>query len=48
VKLNPEFPWQKQHSTGIKPTFKSKPELNISKKLVKCYMWTAGLCGAET
>jgi hypothetical protein len=31
----------------MKPIFNSKPELNISKNLVKCYMWSEGLFGAE-
>jgi hypothetical protein len=28
--------------------FTSKLELNLSKKLVKCYIWIVALCGAET
>jgi hypothetical protein len=28
--------------------FTSKLELNLSKKLVKCYIWSVALCGAET
>jgi hypothetical protein len=27
--------------------FNSKLELNIRKKLVKCYIWSIALCGAE-
>jgi hypothetical protein len=26
----------------------SKMDLNLSKKLVKCYIWSIALCGAET
>jgi hypothetical protein len=26
----------------------SKLDLNLSKKLVKCYIWSVALCGAET
>jgi hypothetical protein len=28
--------------------FTSKLELNLRKKLVKCYVWSVALCGAET
>jgi hypothetical protein len=28
--------------------FTSKLDLNLRKKLVKCYIWTVALCGAET
>jgi hypothetical protein len=28
--------------------FTSKLELNLRKKLVKCYIWSVALCGAET
>jgi hypothetical protein len=31
-----------------KTLFTSKLELNLSKKLVKCYIWSIALCGAET
>jgi len=39
VKLNPEMQWQKQHySRSI--LFISKLDLNLSKKPVKCYIWS--------
>jgi hypothetical protein len=47
VKLNPELPWQKQHSTR-RTLFTSKLDLNLRKKLVKCYIWSIALYGAET
>jgi hypothetical protein len=47
VKLNPELPCLKQHSTRRR-LFTSKLDLNLSKKLVKCYIWSITLCGAET
>ena len=28
--------------------FTSKLDLNLRKKLVKCYVWSMALCGAET
>jgi hypothetical protein len=31
-----------------KNVFTSKLELNLSKKLVKCYIWSVALCVAET
>jgi hypothetical protein len=31
-----------------KNLFTSKLDLNLSKKLVKCYIWSIALCGAET
>jgi len=31
-----------------KTLFTSKLELNLRKKLVKCYIWNMALCGAET
>jgi hypothetical protein len=46
MKLNPALPWQKQHST--KELFTSKLDLNTRKKLVKCYIWSIALYGAET
>jgi hypothetical protein len=41
------LPWQKQHSTRRK-LFTSKLDLNVRKKLVKCYIWSIALYGAET
>ena len=46
VKVNPELPWKKQHSTGR--LFTSKMDLDLRKKLVKCYIWSKALYGAET
>jgi hypothetical protein len=31
-----------------KTLFTSKLDLHLSKKLVKCYIWSIALCGAET
>jgi hypothetical protein len=31
-----------------KTLFTSKLELNLRKTLVKCYIWSMALCGAET
>jgi hypothetical protein len=31
-----------------KVLFNSKPDLNLRKKLVKCYIWSRALYGAET
>jgi hypothetical protein len=31
-----------------KTRFISKLDLNLRKKLVKCYIWSMALCGAET
>jgi hypothetical protein len=31
-----------------KNLFTSKLDLNLRKKLVKCYIWSIALCGAET
>ena len=31
-----------------KTLFSSKLHLNLTKKLVKCYIWSIALCGAET
>ena len=31
-----------------KPLFTSKLDLNLRKKLVKCYIWSMALYGAET
>jgi hypothetical protein len=47
MKLNTELPWQKQHSTRRR-LVTSKLDLNLRKKLVKCYILSIALCGAET
>jgi hypothetical protein len=31
-----------------KTLFTGKLDLNLRKKLVKCYIWSVALCGAET
>jgi len=46
VKSNGGLPWQKQHSR--KSLFINKLTLNLKKKLVKCYIWSITLYGAET
>ena len=46
VKLNPGLPWQKLRST--RTLFTSKLDLNLRKKLLKCYIWSMALYGAET
>ena len=48
VKLNLGFPWQKEYSPRVKTLFTSKLDLNARKKLVKCYIWSIALYGAET
>jgi hypothetical protein len=47
VKLNPGLPWQKLHSVRRR-LFTSKLDLNLRKKLIKCYIWSMALYGAET
>jgi hypothetical protein len=42
VKLNPGLPWQKLLST------RSKLVLNLRKKLVKYYIWSMALYGAQS
>jgi hypothetical protein len=41
-----------KHCIGInnkkKTLFTSKLDFNLRKKLVKCYIWSIALCGAET
>jgi hypothetical protein len=37
----------KQHSNKKKNLFTSTLDLNLRKKLVKCYIWSIGLYGAE-
>ena len=48
VKLKPELTWKKQHSTGKKDSFHQQIGLNLRKNLVKCYIWSTALYGAET
>ena len=43
----PVLQWQKQHSTGRR-LLTSKLGLNVRKKLVKCYVWSTALFGADT
>jgi hypothetical protein len=43
------FVWRRrQHSTRRKNLFTSKLDLNLRKKLVKYYIWSIALYGAET
>jgi hypothetical protein len=46
MKLNAGLPWQKQHST--RRLVSNRLDLNLRKKLVKCYIWSITLYGAET
>jgi hypothetical protein len=48
VKLNPELLWQKLHLTRRGLFFTSKMDLELRKKLVKCYVWNIVLYGVET
>jgi hypothetical protein len=41
------LPWQKQHSTRRR-LFTGKLDLNLRKKLIKCYIWSTALYGADT
>ena len=47
MKLNPGLPWQRLHLTRRR-LFTSKLDLDLRKKLVKCYIWSMALYGAET
>jgi hypothetical protein len=47
VKLNPGLPMTKV-AFNKKTLFTSKVDLNLRKKLVKCYIWSMALYGAET
>jgi hypothetical protein len=46
VKLNPGLLWQKLHLTRTKVLFGSKMDLELRKKLLKCYVWSIALRGA--
>jgi len=50
VKLNVRLLWLKLHSTKrwLFSLFTSTMDLELRKKLVKCYIWSIGLYGAET
>ena len=48
VKLNPGLPWQKLHLTRRRLFFTSKLDINLRKKLVKCYVWSMTVYGVET
>jgi hypothetical protein len=48
MKLNPGLPTQKQHSTGRRLFSLANWDLNLRKKLMKCYMCSTTLNGAET
>jgi hypothetical protein len=43
--LNPELAWQKQHST--RRIFTGIWDLNLMKKVVKCYTWSTALYDVE-
>jgi hypothetical protein len=47
VKLNVGLLWLKLHSTR-RTLFTSNLDLELRKKLVKCYIWSTALYGAET
>jgi hypothetical protein len=46
VKLNPRLLWQKLHLKKALVT--NKMDLELGKKLVKCYVWSIAVYGAET
>jgi hypothetical protein len=48
VKLNPGLQWQKLHLTRRGLFLLAQWTLNVRKKLVKCYIWSIDLYGAET
>jgi hypothetical protein len=48
VKLNEVLVWLKLHSTRRETFFTSRLDLELRKKLVKCYIWSMALCGAKT
>jgi hypothetical protein len=48
LKLNPGLLWQNLHLTKGGALFTSKMDLELKKKLVKCYIWSVALYGAET
>ena len=48
VKLNRELLWLKLHSTRRGTLFTSTLDVELRKKLVKCYIWSIFLYGAET
>jgi hypothetical protein len=47
VKLNPELLWKKAEYNKKMALFTTKMDLQL-KKLVKCYIWSIALYGAET
>jgi hypothetical protein len=48
VKLNTGLSWQKAAFNRKKTLFTSRLDLNLRKKLVKCYIWSVAFYGAET
>jgi hypothetical protein len=48
VKLNPGLLWQKLHSTRSGLFLLAKWTWDMRKKLVKSYIWSIALYGAET
>ena len=47
VKLNLGLLWLKLHSIKTRALFASTLELKLRTKLVKCYIWSTALYGAE-
>ena len=43
-----DFAMAKAAFNKKKNLFTSKLDLNLRKKLLKCYVWSMALCGAET
>jgi hypothetical protein len=48
VELNPGLSLQKKTFNKKKTFFTNKLELNFRKELVKCYIWSLAMYGAET
>jgi hypothetical protein len=47
VKLNQGLLWQKLRLNKKRTLFAGKMDVELRKKLVKCYIWSIGLYGAE-
>jgi hypothetical protein len=47
VQLNPELPWQKEHSTRRR-VFRQQIGLKFDSKVVNCYIWGLALYGVVT
>jgi hypothetical protein len=48
AKLNPGLPREKLHSTRRRLFLPANWTKNLRNKLVKCYIWSMALYGAET